>query len=129
MLQSAVLVLLLASAQDATEERRVSNAVHFLDVCDKDMDHPECISYVMGFVDAVMFYEVMHQVEKETAAGHTVATRPLHGHAICLSGKSYKQDLRVIVKYLRDHPADLHKPLGYLGAKALLEAFPCPKEK
>lgn len=128
MLQSAVLVLLLASAQETTEEKRVSSAVHFLDVCEKDIDHPECISYAMGFVDAVMFYEVMHQVQKEAAAGQTAATRPLHGQAICLSGKSYKQNLRVIVKYLRDHPADLHMPLGYLGAKALLEAFPCPKK-
>lgn len=33
---------------------------------------------------------------------------------------------RVIVKWLNDHPAELHKPSSILFAQALQETWPCP---
>lgn len=40
-------------------------------------------------------------------------------------GLKREQALRVIVKYLEDHPADLHENGAGLMASALLAAFPC----
>jgi hypothetical protein len=42
-------------------------------------------------------------------------------------GVSIKQDLRVVVKYLEDHPEKLHLHAAQLVMEALAKAFPCKK--
>ena len=37
------------------------------------------------------------------------------------------QLLRIVVKYMQDHPELLHHPYKFLVADALSEAFPCPQ--
>jgi hypothetical protein len=37
------------------------------------------------------------------------------------------QDIRVVVKYLNDHPEKLHLDRAELTKAALKQAFPCPK--
>ncbi len=38
------------------------------------------------------------------------------------------QSVRIVVKYLKDHPESLHEDEGFLAMLAFIEAFPC-KEK
>jgi hypothetical protein len=37
-----------------------------------------------------------------------------------------EQLIRIVVKYLREYPQDLHLPSGMLAAAAVRDAFPCP---
>jgi hypothetical protein len=37
------------------------------------------------------------------------------------------QTVRVVLKYLEDHPEELHLNNAVLAEKALAKAFPCPK--
>jgi len=38
------------------------------------------------------------------------------------------QQIRVVLKYLQEHPGELHLDDAMLVEKALAKAFPCPKE-
>lgn len=42
---------------------------------------------------------------------------------------TYGQYVRIVVKYLRDHPEQLHKDEFLLAATALITAFPCTNKK
>ena len=47
---------------------------------------------------------------------------------ICIpSGISGKQLIRIVVKYLNDHPEKLHNPASLLVYEAFQESFPCIK--
>lgn len=47
---------------------------------------------------------------------------------ICPGGNvTFGQEFRVVVKYLQDHPEELHLPNTALVEKALAKAFPCQK--
>ena len=39
------------------------------------------------------------------------------------------QAARIVIKYLRDHPEELHQPDYALTIAALHAAFPCPNKK
>jgi len=41
------------------------------------------------------------------------------------SGVIYKQLVLIIIKYLNDNPAELHKTASILVQRAFMEAFPC----
>jgi len=41
-------------------------------------------------------------------------------------GVTVGQNLKVITRYLEDHPAELHQPFILLAVRALNESFPCP---
>lgn len=75
------------------------------------LDAISCVEYIRGFVDATTILEGM--------------TSP-----ICLPDRPiYDQQVRVVVKYLRDHPEDLHHPRAILVFEALKTASPCEKVK
>lgn len=70
-----------------------------------------CAEYIRGFVDATKAHYEM------------ASTR------ICLPERfEYDQMVRVVVKFLRDHPEDLHHPRVALRYAALHAAFPCPEK-
>ena len=78
------------------------------------LDLLSCRWYIQGFVDA----SVIHR-----------APEPGMSTTICLpDAPNYDQIIRVVVKYLRDHPEDLHHPRSALMYFALKTAFPCPKQ-
>ena len=45
------------------------------------------------------------------------------------AGSTSGQAQKIVVKYLEDHPEELHKEAAVLVAKALQRAFPCRKTK
>ena len=74
-----------------------------LSVCDKDYSY--CLGASAGYYD-------MLQSMGETCAGIPVTNR---------------QAADIVVKFLRDHPADRHLSAVSLARVALMDAFPCPK--
>jgi hypothetical protein len=44
-----------------------------------------------------------------------------------IKGSTYGQDARIVVKYLQDHPEELHLANTALVEKALAKVFPCGK--
>jgi hypothetical protein len=75
----------------------------------------ECMGYIAASFD---MYELMTFVSKTP---RTICIQ--HGQVFL------GQIVRVFVKYLKEHPNDLHKPAALLFWKALSEAFPCPESQ
>ena len=44
-------------------------------------------------------------------------------------GVTYGQDYLIVVKYIHNHPEQMHKQTSVLVLEALQEAFPCPARK
>jgi hypothetical protein len=78
-----------------------------------------CTGYVRGLLDAYTDWEAVDMNEKQK-----VTNRPCLPHDV---GLSAGQGIRIIVKYLKDNPANLHQPAMVLGGVALRQAFPCGK--
>ncbi|MGD0340042.1 MAG: Rap1a/Tai family immunity protein [Bacteroidota bacterium] len=72
-----------------------------------------CTGYVSGFIDS-------HTIDSYAFEKYT-QKKLLY----CLPESKINQFVRVIVKYLRDHPAKLHNDARMLVLDALFEAFPC----
>ena len=70
-----------------------------------------CTGYVAGFVDA-------HVLTVGLNSGKMVFCQPP-------SGIRVDQDIRIIIKYLQDHPEKLHESGRILVMMALRSAFPC----
>jgi hypothetical protein len=70
-----------------------------------------CMGYVQGFIDAMALSNSLHP-------GQPFFCFPT-------SGIRVEQMMRVIEKYLRDHPNELHMPLGAEVGLALAKGFPC----
>jgi hypothetical protein len=73
-----------------------------------------CTGFVHGITKTSTLYEVSGRL-----------TSPV----VCLpkSGVQNGQAARVLVKYLKEHPEDLHLDSGVLAVLALRDAFPCAK--
>ena len=44
---------------------------------------------------------------------------------VCLDDLTYAQQARIVLKYLQDHPEEIHQRNAILVDKALSKAFPC----
>jgi hypothetical protein len=120
----ALLTLLFSGAARATD--RTIDPTHsgneFLEYCATALtvENPEqvdklskaragwCVGYIEGLYEAA------------TVAG----PGPLVGFR-APDGVTIRQFARVVVKYMKDHPADLHQVTAGLCIIALKEAFPC----
>lgn len=72
-------------------------------------------------------YHCAGYVQGARDIGDLFGARPNGGPLWCLPGEvSTEQTIRVVVKYLKENPADLHRPAVALVAVALASAFPCP---
>jgi hypothetical protein len=90
-----------------------------------------CAAYIAGVVESLDNYEGgfrrMAEAEQRIAAAEK--RQPRHSGMvamICIPDNStYDQHLRVVIKYLRDHPERLHEPRLRVTLSALFAAFPC----
>jgi hypothetical protein len=58
----------------------------------------------------------------------TMTNLPLRAVPTCLpQGVTTGQALKVLVKYMDDHPEQLHEKTAWVAAKALHEAWPCAR--
>jgi hypothetical protein len=72
-----------------------------------------CLSYVQGLIDMNALYSSGDFKKKDKKY-------------FCIpSAVTSAQNIRVILKYLKDNPQDLHHPRYVLGVSALRTAFPC----
>ena len=75
-----------------------------------------CLGYISGFADG---FAVGLEMEKsQTGSSHSLFCVPNNGLPA-------SQGLRIVVKWLHEHPGRLHQPSGVLITLALEEAFPC----
>ena len=94
--------------------RHCQKAVTFLDTdnydADNDIDIGWCVGYVHSFTKLNVYYKAFDI--------------PV---PICFpeSGIKNRQAVRVLVKYLQDHPENLHKYDMILTILAFAEAYPC----
>jgi hypothetical protein len=77
------------------------------------------IGYCSGFVTAMT--ESIDTLKHELPSGKAVP------YACVPSQVTNGQVLRIVAKYLNDHPEDLHKAAYSLGLRALSDAFPCKR--
>ena len=78
-----------------------------------------CLGYMEGFVDSL---DVVEMVESTDYADYKSHSRT----QICFPDSStIGQDVRVVVKFLQDHPEKLHERRKLLTYSALQKAFPC----
>jgi hypothetical protein len=74
------------------------------------VDAGECYGYVTGFNHGVgMAYDIVGQPQP-----------------YCLpDGVTHGQMMRVLIKFIKDHPEKAHKLTGVLEIESFMDAFPC----
>jgi hypothetical protein len=78
-----------------------------------------CSLYLVGFVQAVQF---------ENSAFTFVMTGQKHPLPFCLpAGVENAQMVRIVLKYIREHPAEAHEPTPKLVMFVLHQSYPCRK--
>lgn len=110
----AGMALVTATANAQTGSEMLANCQAFL----KDPTPPNqmfpaglCGGYIMGIADGLMYAQIADP--KRTA--------------ICMPEKGYTvgQGVRVLNKYLNDHPEKLNQDVSLLALNAFRAAFPC----
>jgi len=117
---SVLLLCALLPAQTATDIFDSGNT--FLNHCaainnlpninkTEEVDIVACIGYIRGFGDGV---------------GAQWGIKPDQPMPYCppQTGTS-AQAVRVVLQYIKDHPAEAHLPVGILAYRAMVGAFPC----
>lgn len=83
---------------------------------EQSIESLSCVSYVGGFLDAF-------------AISHGVADLAGYKHLFCgpsdLATQGTMQTVRIVVKYMRNHPEELDQGAGVVVMSALQDAFPC----
>ena len=78
-----------------------------------------CLGYIYGFKDG---FDGLALV---SAKDDTDFTKLRHSYICFPEGSTIDQAIRVLVKFLKDHPERLHQPSFTLAEEAFAEAFPC----
>ena len=119
---SAMLLFALVLAPEQPSRDPVHTGIALLRMCeDADdkkpitVDSAGCASYIIGSADASLFYSQLYSSE----VPFRVFCAPKEA--------TYAQYVKVVVKYLRDHPERLHESRQLLVQDALHAAFPCRK--
>jgi hypothetical protein len=113
-----------ASAQ--TKEYPYTSGNAFVRVCSSvekietsgTMTQPEvaCIFYINGLVDGVGTGNITTMVQMKP----TTVPKPF-----CRPEVEMAQMVKIVLKYIREHPEEASKPTGFLALWAFQKAFPC----
>ncbi len=105
-------LIVISALLGAIHCARATTGNHLYDQCSAKPDADGyntkwglCLGYIVGVFDA------------------TALTIPLCGY----DGVTHAQVSDVVLQYLYMHPAERHLQANFLVARALKEAFPCPK--
>ena len=101
-----VFLFLFAASVGARASVVFDTGNELLSMCDDPRERPICLGTVSGYYDMLQWME-------RTCAEVTVA-------------KGQAAD--VVIKFLRDHPANRHMFAASLASVALMQAFPCSKK-
>jgi hypothetical protein len=84
---------------------------------------PKTYFDVLGYIGGFMSGVVYEQRFAEAATGRKVPA------AFCVSnGVEEIQTIRIVLKYIRDNPADAHLSTAGLIIDALRKPYPCPSQ-
>ena len=134
------LVLGLLSVQARAQRPEAVTGVQLLDHCTaavrlleqqsgtttEHFEYGFCLAYVLGFGDGMRIGSLKTVVN--TVQTNTTAPTTFGGVGVCAPvDVSGEQLVRVVLKYLQQHPELLHEPAADLVWTALHEAFPCHK--
>lgn len=124
-LQILLLLLLLAvpahTQSDSGPENVGASGNKFFEICavvDKNVVQlapnealflMHCVGYIQGIFDTMMFYDDMH----------------FGPHVFCPPKVQMNQAVRVVRKYIGEHPEEAHERTMDLAWAALVKAFPC----
>jgi Rap1a immunity proteins len=90
--------------------------IAFLDGESVDQDKSRGISFCLGLIQGMLHMNQFYEYQLKGAALFCAPNSMTNGQAT-----------RIVVKYLRDHPEELHQPDSVLTFTALRAAFPCGK--
>lgn len=85
-----------------------------------DVNGAHCLGYVQGVIDDHFIWQ-MYETSSSAALDPTK-------HFCLPDGVTPNQTVRVILKWLEDHPARLHERAVELALAALRENFPCKQK-
>ena len=118
-MKNAIMVLALVGVLASPRPAAAITGNQFLDMCKNN--EVACFAYLNGWLDAfVVTTMYMKGDENYEKRKHNPKMR------ICIPSEvTVDQKKRVLLKYLRNHPATLHLNTTLLTHKAMREAFPC----
>jgi Ssp1 endopeptidase immunity protein Rap1a len=129
---AALVSLLLAGQPASGDGLSVLTGAGLLERCERGDDRSDagCLHYVGGAVDGIAAYEALLRVvsahERQSAKKDGREEFPTLKPTICIpSDATYGQHVRIVTKFLRDHPQRLHERRFDLVMAAMAEAFPC----
>jgi hypothetical protein len=138
MILAAILGLMLASDDDYNKSGSA-----LLSECERyekygggettnDSGAAACFAYIRGVSETALHYEYLLEMvakgERRIAAARKESAHPALSSSVCApDGVTIGQTVRVVVKYLHDHPERLHESRLALTLDSLKAAFPCPK--
>jgi len=83
-----------------------------------------CQGFMLGFHDGIGTAIAILQLNDSSLS---YLKNSMEDIKICTpAGVENGQLIRVVMKYIRDHPEQAHEPAAVLVVKAELNAFPCP---
>jgi hypothetical protein len=87
----------------------------------QDLSHAFNGGFCGGFIDGVIDSQNMQEASDKLQ-------KRSHALSFCLPQEGTNgQYVQVFVKYLDDHPEELHRPAALLLVESLVKAFPCGK--
>lgn len=89
------------------------------DDSDEQLNIMACIGYVKG---------VIHGMWLECGAAEAQTGRTISKPYCQANDVENGQIVRIVLKYIRDNPADANKPTALLIIRALAKAYPCPSK-
>jgi hypothetical protein len=98
--------------RDCLEAEKLLDGAAKLD----DATAMSCVGYISGMADALMQWQISDSVRGLKVRKHA-----------CIPNDTVErgQLVRVVMKYMRDHPAELHHDRADIVVDAFRNAFPC----
>jgi hypothetical protein len=118
MMVIGILLLPASAFADGNELlKQCGTVVAFLDGAEADISKDGLVQFCAGFMQGITQTNLVYQKVLNNNAQFCLPT----------GGVTNGQAARIVVKYLRDHPEDLHRNEFVLAFWAFKEAFPCNK--
>lgn len=102
-----------------------SHAVSFMDAHNPNSPYYADLGWCMGFIEGISQVELRDAVVIANANKNNNPDLKKYLDYCSPKNATLEQDMRIITKYLKDHPEKLNAPGAVLVIEALRQAFPC----
>jgi hypothetical protein len=127
LIACALSICSLSEGQESQKDTESGN--YFLPMCSKMLDVWNAPKAQYTKEEQVEFLHCHAFIDGVTATLYIWKAAMQKDKApVCIpQGVTSEQTDRIVVKYLKDHPEELHQPFGILVFNSLSAAFPCIK--